>query len=177
MMSQDQMSIREMQLEDAKLVVDYFHTADEHFLLGMGADPSKLPNRDEWINTIQSQVRLPYSQKDRYYIIWLWNDEPIGHSNVNHIHYGNSAKMHLHMWKKGNRQRGLGEAYLKLAIPKYFEHLKLRELWCEPYAHNPSPNKTLKKLGFQFVECVHTVPGSINLEQDVNRYRLRKEEL
>ena len=168
------MSVREMEEGEARYVVDYFHKADSEFLLGMGADPNKLPDRDDWIRTIQSQVIQPYNRKDRFYVIWLWKGKPIGHCNVNQILFGESARMHLHMWDGRNRKRGLGENYLKLAIPIFFDRLELNELWCEPYAHNPSPNKTLLKLGFEFIDTVITVPGSINLEQEVNRYRFLK---
>lgn len=38
-------------------------------------------------------------------------------------------------------------------------------------------NKTLVKLGFEFIRKYKTRPGWINFEQEVNRYELKKENL
>ena len=57
---------------------------------------------------------------------------------------------------------------------EYFNY-KLKNLFCEPYTLNPAPNRTLIKLGFDFVEEYETMPGKINFLQKVNRYVLTKE--
>jgi hypothetical protein len=46
-------------------------------------------------------------------------------------------------------------------------------LYCEPYALNPAPNKTLEKLGFKFLKTYTTIPGWINFEQEVNLWELK----
>ena len=40
---------------------------------------------------------------------------------------------------------------------------------------NPAPNKTLARVGFEFVKEYVTVPGSINFEQPVNRWEMTRE--
>jgi len=104
-------------------------------------------------------------------MIWLFNGKAIGHCNVNNIIFGQSAFMHLHMWNAPNRKKGMGSQLVQLSIPYFFKHLELKELFCEPYALNPAPNKTLAKLGFQFIKKHVTIPGSLNFEQEVNRWR------
>lgn len=171
------LEIREMQAREAPLIVNYFHSSPPEYLLGMGADPAKLPEAEEWIRTIQWQCNTPFSRKDRYYLLWLLNSEPIGHCNINQIDFGNEAHMHLHVWNSSNRQRGLGLKFLRKAIPVYFEKFELKKLYCEPYALNPGPNKTLLRLGFQLVKKYRTTPGSINFEQEVNQYLLLRNEI
>ena len=166
--------VREYIASDIEHIVDYFVNADPEFLLHMGADQSKLPKRQEWIDKLKSELEKPYAQKEYYYIIWLLEDEPIGHSNVNHIHYGESATMHLHLWERKKRKSGLGLEFLKLTIPFYFQNLKINTLVCEPYAKNVAPNRTLKKLGFDFIRTYETIPGLINFRQMVNRYELSR---
>ncbi|MEL7119370.1 MAG: GNAT family protein [Bacteroidota bacterium] len=80
--------------------------------------------------------------------------------------------MHLHLWKPELRKRGEGTQLVKMSLPLFFETFKLQKLYCEPYALNPAPNKTLPKLGFQFVEQYETIPGWINLPQIVRKYVL-----
>ena len=171
-----QLSVRELELNDIEKIVDYFVKSDADFLKGMGADKNKLPIRQEWISKLKSEFMKPNEEKEFYYIIWMINDEPIGHSNINKIDFGNIATMHLHLWKNIKRKKGLGLDFLKLTIPYYFKNFELKKLVCEPYSKNIAPNKVLKKFGFEFIRAYETTPGWINFYQTVNRYELKRKQ-
>ena len=78
--------------------------------------------------------------------------------------------MHLHLWNAENRTKGFGTKLLKMTLPFFFENLHLKKLYCEPYALNPAPNKTLENIGFEFEKEYITIPGSLNFEQPVKRW-------
>ena len=80
--------------------------------------------------------------------------------------------MHLHIWKNNFREKGIGTELVKLTIPYFFEKLKLKRLLCEPYSKNPSPHKTIEKVGFRFVKEYITTPGWINFEQPVKQWMI-----
>jgi len=168
------LSVREINETDIKLIIDYFIYSSAGFLNEMGADKEKLPSREKWITILKKEFEKTNNEKEFYYIIWLNDGKPIGHSNINNIKYGKQATMHLHIWKSKKRQRGIGLDLLKQTIPFYFKNFKLNELICEPYSLNPAANKILKKVGFEFVKEYETTPGWINFYQSVNRYRLTK---
>ena len=86
-------------------------------------------------------------------------------SNVNKIKFGEEAYMHLHLWKADKRQKGIGARFVKMTLPYFFDNLLLKKLYCEPYALNPAPNKTVEKIGFTFIKEHISVPGSLNFEQ------------
>jgi RimJ/RimL family protein N-acetyltransferase len=167
-----ELTVREMIEEDIKSAVDYFVNADEFYLKSMGAEKSKFPKREDWINKIKTEIGKPVNEKESYYIIWLKNGAPIGHSNINNIKYGHSARMHLHMWRKDNRAKGLGIKFMRKSISYYFKNFKLETLYCEPYAENPTPHNVLTKMGFSFIRSYETIPGWICFRQMVNRYEL-----
>ncbi len=169
-------SVREMQSSDIELIVDYFANADSEFLKRMGADKSKLPNKNEWIAKLESELNKSIQEIDFYYIIWLLDGNPIGHSNINNITYGENATMHLHIWESENRKAGIGTKLIKQTIPYYFKNFKLQKLICEPYAENPAPNKILEKVGFKFIKQYQSAPGWINFYQAVNRFELSNKE-
>ena len=169
--------IRGFVKSDIEKIVDYFIDAESDFLKVMGADKSKLPKREKWIQNLKLELVKPYREKNYYYIIWLLDSESVGHSNVNHIDFGESATMHLHLWKNGMRKSGLGLEFLKMTIPLYFEKLELKKLICEPYSENIAPNQVLKKIGFDLIRTYETIPGPINFKQKVNRYELTKEQM
>lgn len=162
----------ESKLHHIPSIVDYFLESSPGYLQAMGANPLKLPNRNDWIDSLVYQYQKPYKIKSYYYVIWNVDDVPVGHSNINHIIFGESATMHLHIWNSKNRKKGMGLEFLKLSIPYYFKNFNLQTLICEPFANNPAPNKTLPKLGFTFVKKYETIPGPINYKQEVCRYEL-----
>ncbi len=167
--------VREMEKEDVELIVDYFVNADVDFLKSMGADKTKLLNRTEWITKLNKEFDKTNEEKEYYYIIWMIDNQPTGHSNIDKIDFGQTATMHLHLWKSHNRAKGLGLQFLKRTIPFYFNNFKLKKLICEPKSKNISPNKALKKVGFEFIKKYETVPGMINFLQSVNRYEMTKD--
>ncbi len=172
---QNALSVRELQASDIDLIAQYWLGAEAPFLEGMGVDLTKMPAKEHWTTMLSEQLRQSMEEKQSYCIIWLVEGRPVGHCNVNKIIFGEEAYMHLHLWDAGVRTRGLGSALVKMTLPYFFNNLKLKKLYCEPYALNPSPNKTLAKVGFEFVKEYITTPGRLNFEQPVNRWVLSLE--
>ena len=168
-------NVREAIISDIDCIVNYFVEADPNFLRGMGADPNKLPQADEWRKLLLEDFVRPLEQKNFYYVIWEVADVAVGHSNINKINYGQDAFMHLHLWQPDNRKRGNGAFFVQESIFLYFEKFHLQNIFCEPYALNPAPNRTLPKIGFDLVKTYETTPGWINFEQPVNHWVLTQE--
>lgn len=153
-------------------MIDYFISAENTFLRGMGVDRSRIPAKNEWLREVLADHKAPDDKKDRFYLAWLYNGEQIGHSSINKIRIDEEAYFHLHMWRANLRRTGLGVELCKRSVQFYFKRFRLRRLLCEPFADNPAPNKVLPKLGFKFVKRYRTVPGQICPEQEVNLYVL-----
>ncbi len=171
----NRLSVCELSYKNIENIVDYFLEADDNFLLEMGADPSKLPAKKDWLDYMINELKKDNSQKSIYYVTWQLDNESVGHSNINDIVFGSEAFMHLHMWKTTKRNKGLGAEFVKRSIPYFFENFKLNTLYCRPYALNPAPNSTLQKLGFDFIKTYEVIPGRISFKQKVNLYELTKE--
>lgn len=168
------LSVRPLQAEDLEALTNYWLNSSDDHMLKMGVDLNKLPPKNILLQSFREQINLPINEKSSYALIWLLNDIPVGHCNVNQIQFGKQAFMHLHLWDNTNRQKGLGMQFVKLSIPHFFKYLDLQQLFCEPYALNPAPNKTLEKLGFTLVKEHITTPGFLNFEQPVKRWLLNK---
>jgi RimJ/RimL family protein N-acetyltransferase len=166
------LSVREIQHTDIEPLTDYWFKSDPQFLVNMGVDLSKMPTREQWQEMLDHQISQPYREKLSYCIIWLLNNEAIGHSNINRIIFGEEAYMHLHIWKNDNRIKGLGLQLVKMTLPYFFKNMELKKICCEPYALNPAPNRIIEKIGFDFIKEYVTVPGWINFEQPVKHWEL-----
>jgi RimJ/RimL family protein N-acetyltransferase len=162
--------VREITIPDIELIINYWTNASDEFLTAMGVDLLKMPGKEFWNQMLTEQLTLPYKEKKSYCIIWMLNGKPTGHSNVNKIIFGEEAYMHLHIWDQSIRQKGLGQNFINMTLPYFFEKLELKKIYCEPYALNPAPNKALKKAGFEFVKKYLTTPGFLNFEQVVNQW-------
>jgi RimJ/RimL family protein N-acetyltransferase len=169
------LSVREIQKKDIDLLVRYWLESDATHHAGMGVDITKLPDEKAWRMMLSQQLSQAYEKKQSYCIIWQIDDKPIGHSNINKIIFEQEAYMHLHVWDASIRQKGIGTNLVKLALPYFFKNMKLQKLYCEPYALNLAPNKTLEKIGFDFVKEYVTIPGTLNFEQPVKRWVLSLE--
>ncbi len=166
------LSVREIEVEDFDRIADYWLHSDADFMKGMGVDISKIPGRDEWHEMLGQQVKQPYNEKQSYCLVWLLNDIPVGHSNINKIVFGEEAFMHLHLWNSINRRNGYGSAFVKSCLPFFFKNMQLHTIFSEPAAFNIGPNKTLEKVGFQFIKKYTCTPGWINTEQEVNLWKI-----
>ncbi len=169
------LSVREMQKQDIDLIIQYWLGANDQFLLGMGVDTGKMPGKEDMRKALSEQLGQPYEEKKSYCIIWQMDGKAIGHSNINKIKFGEEAYMHLHLWTHNLRQKGAGENLVKSTLPFFFKNMKLKKIYCEPYALNPAPNKTLAKAGFEFIKEYRTIPGFLNFEQQVNLWELTHE--
>jgi RimJ/RimL family protein N-acetyltransferase len=166
------LAVRRMQESDIPLIINYWLSASDEHLLHMGALRSKMPTREDWEKMFAEQLASDYPEKKAYCIVWLLNGCAVGHSNVNKIIFGEEAYMHLHLWDASLRKTGYGTQLVKMTIPYFFKDLQLKKLYCEPYAHNAAPNKTMAKLGFRFVKTQINTPGNLNFEQKTNLWEM-----
>ncbi len=166
------LTVREIKEEDIPYICEYWMGATSEHLLGMGADPAKIPSREVFQNMLENQLKTPYPKKQGYCIIWELDGQAVGHCNTNKIIFGQEAYMHLHLWNSPHRRKGMGEQLVRKSLFYFFKNLEIKVLYCEPYALNPAPNKTLKKVGFKFVKEYLTIPGSLNFEQIVSRWEM-----
>lgn len=166
------LSVREIEEKDIPNITNYWLNSDPEFMKGMGVDMSKMPDRNQWMEMLSVQIRQKYEEKKSYCIICLLDGEAIGHSNVNNIVFAKEAFMHLHLWYPDVRKSGMGSQLVKMTLPYFFGNLKLERIYCQPYALNPAPNKTLEKVGFKFVKEYITIPGYLNFEQSVKLWEM-----
>jgi RimJ/RimL family protein N-acetyltransferase len=163
-----------MQLSEVEVVVDYFHDASPEFLHGLGVDKAKLPPRKSWFAHYESEFALPIEKRKSLLVLWRLNDEPIGFSTADKIKFGEEAYMHLHIVRPDKRRAGMGTEFVRQTARIYFNELKIQRLFCEPYALNEAPNRTLARAGFAFVKTYETVPGPLNFHQPVKRWLLNR---
>ena len=136
----------------------------------MGADSQKLPDRVEFEQMLETQLKTPLTERGSYVLIWELDGKAVSHSNHRPFIFGKDRSIHLHLWNTENQRSGVGTDLLKRSMVQFFERLELDQIVCKPCAVNAAPNCTSKKVGFEFVKAYRTVPGSINFEQEVNQW-------
>jgi RimJ/RimL family protein N-acetyltransferase len=168
---------RLMQPSEVDVIIGYFHDASPEFLHSLGVDKTKLPDRDRWRAHYEQEFALPIEKRKSLLVLWLLDDEPIGFSTADKIKFGEEAYMHLHIVRPEKRRTGMGARLVRQTARIYFNELKIQRLFCEPYALNEAPNRTLARAGFSFVKTHETVPGPLNFHQPVSQWLLARETL
>jgi RimJ/RimL family protein N-acetyltransferase len=174
-MNGNNLTVREIQHTDIEHISSYWLNSDPLYLRSMGVDLAKLPGRSDFEQMLSEQIITPIERKRSYCLIWELDGKPVGHCNTNPITFAQEAFMHLHLWYKLDRAKGIGTTLVKMTLPCFFEHLKLKKLISEPYSLNAAPHRVLEKAGFSFINEYITTPGSINFEQHVKRWVLTLE--
>jgi RimJ/RimL family protein N-acetyltransferase len=168
------LTVREIEIAEFDIVLDYFHDATPEFLETMGIDPTRIPDRNVWRERFRSDSALPASQRSSIVLLWLMDGRPVGFSSCDKIKFGERANMHLHILAADGRNKGIGTACARKSVAYYFDKLQLKTLFCEPYAFNIAPNRTLQKAGFKYLKTHMTVPGSFSFHQAVNRWAISR---
>lgn len=168
--------IREMELEEVGVIVDYFHRSSLEHLEMMGVDPTKLPEPAKWRQRYADEYNKPAKDRKTFLVIWKSGDAPIGFSTTDKIIYGEEAYMHLHILRPEHRNRGSGAFCVKESAKIYFDALELERLYCQPNAFNVAANRALQRAGFKYLKTFRTVPGPLNYHQAVTRWVLEKDQ-
>jgi RimJ/RimL family protein N-acetyltransferase len=168
---------REMTLPEADIIIGYFHGVSHDFLKSLGISPAKLLNRGEWREYYRADYRRPIQKRKALLVLWELDGEPIGFSTADKIVFGQEAYMHLHIVHPEQRRSGYGASLVRETARIYFRLLQIRQLYCEPYALNVAPNRTLQKAGFKYIKTHAVVPGPLNFHQLVNRWLLEPDAL
>ena len=165
---------RPMQLSETDIIIDYFHSASPEFLNALGVDPSRLPERKQWQAIFAQLFAPPIEKRNFFAILWQIEGQPAGWSSADKIVFGEEAYMHLHVLHPERRRQGNGTFFVRESAKIYFETLRISRLYCEPYALNVAPNRTLQAAGFKYVKTHETVPGPLNFHQPVTRWLLAR---
>jgi RimJ/RimL family protein N-acetyltransferase len=161
-----------MTLQETALIIAYFHEATPEHLEMLGVDPTRLPPALQWQRLYQQMFDQPVEQRSSLLVSWFCDDRFLGFSTADKIRVGQQANMHLHITDASQRKQGIGVECVRQTVELFFQHLELKQLYCEPNAFNTAPNRALQKAGFKYVKTHMTVPGPLNFHQAVNRWMI-----
>lgn len=168
--------VREMQLHDAALRVEYFHGADPSYLRFLGVDPALLPPRDAWLQQYEADYARPRNERQLFGLVLQLDDDPIGFSNIGLLNDEASALVHFHLTVTQLRGKGLGSRLLRLSTSAYFAGFDFDYLYFEPNAFNTPSNRMAQTAGYRFQMTHRTTPGPIHLvDQPMNRWRIERD--
>jgi len=164
--------VREMQLSEVDVRINYFHDSSDDHLRVLGVDRALLPTRQAWRALYAEDYARPIPERANHLVAWELEGQLVGFSSADRIDFGKEAFMHLHILKPARRGEGLGAEFVKLSARVYFGVLELERLFSEPNAFNVAPNRTLQRAGFRYLFTHEAQPGPINFPQVTTRWVL-----
>lgn len=164
--------VREMQLAEVGIRIDYFHDASDEYLHAMGVHRARLLSPEAWRAFYQADFARPIRDRENYLLAWELDMEVVGMGLADQITFGEQAFMHLHILEPDRRRSGLGTEFVKLTAAILFEVLELKRLYCQPNAFNVAPNRTLQRAGFRYVFTKEMAPRPTDFPQPMTRWVL-----
>jgi len=170
-----ELRVREMQLAEVPIRIDYFHNASDDHLRTLGVDRTLLPSRAAWRKFYEADFDRPIRQRENYTLVWELGGHIVGFSSTDQITFAEQAFMHLHIIHPDHRGSGMGVQFVRQSAATYFRVLELQRLYCQPNAFNVAPNRTLQRAGFRFVFTKPEMkPSAINFPQSITRWVLEE---
>ena len=176
MATQPRLVVREMQLAEVEIRINYFHDSTDEHLVTVGVDRALLPSKEAWRSSYAADHELPLEEREGLSLIWELDGRPVGFSSTDRIVFGEEAFMHLHIVSPELRHQGFGSLFVKESARNYFRMLQLERLYCEPNAFNTAPNRTVQRAGFHYLFTHEAKPGPINFHQVTTRWVLDRSE-
>jgi RimJ/RimL family protein N-acetyltransferase len=166
--------VREMQLAEVELRIDYFHDSSDDHLTKLGVDRASLPSKESWRAAYTADYALPIEDRNGVALIWELDGRTVGFSSADRIVFREEAFMHLHIVSPELRHQGFGAEFVKESARHYFQMLHLERLYCEPNAFNTAPNRTLQRAGFRYLFTHEAQPTPINFHQTITRWVIER---
>jgi RimJ/RimL family protein N-acetyltransferase len=162
--------VREMQLDEVDLRINYFHHSSDDYLRRLGVARDRLWTPEAWWSFYQEDYARPLRDRENYSVVWELDGRTVGFSSADRIVFGQEAFLHLHMVEPELRRKGLGAEFVAMSAERYFRALELEQLFSEPNAFNTAPNRTLQRAGFRYLFTHEAQPGPMNFLQVTNRW-------
>jgi hypothetical protein len=122
-------TVRQMELAEAQLIIDYFHSATPEHLELVGVDPTRLPEPAGWMDGYASDRRQPVQNRESLLVAWEVDGKKVGFSTADTITFGKEARMHLHILDPVDRGAGIGVRCVRETARLYFDVLELDRLF------------------------------------------------
>jgi len=167
-----QLSVRPLATEDFDKFIGYWTSLSSQDIERMGAAIDRLPAPEQMRRDLEVIASESIEKLNNFILVWCIDGKAVGHSSLKEIVRGESASVHLHMWRADLRGKGYGRRLFCLAALDFYERFALRYMICEPKSDNPFPNRMLRKIGFPLI-FVHVAAASTwSGVSELNRYAI-----
>ncbi len=166
--------IRGVEASDLPALVAYWHDRGPDFLRSLGADPDKLPQREETARRFLGSIPRPGENQERAtFIVEDDRRQPIAYTNIN-FSSSEEGVIHFHVLRPGP----LGKAVAYLLFPEmvriYFECFPLRRIVMQTSPANRNINRFLQRFGLEPQLRHLAKPDGMARPGDFNVYEIER---
>jgi RimJ/RimL family protein N-acetyltransferase len=166
--------LRDLQEEDIPALVSYWADSSPEYIRSIGADPRKVPSRDQLQTTYRSA--LPENGPGRSRIVLIAESikgNLIGYTNLS-IKSAEESYAHVHILDPAYRSRGVAQALFPRAMRQFFRLVPIRKILMQTSPENQRVNRFLQAVGLT-PERVHIEnPDGMARPGEFNVYTLER---
>jgi RimJ/RimL family protein N-acetyltransferase len=166
--------LRDLQEEDIPALVSYWLDSSPEYIRSIGADPRKIPSRDQLLATYRSA--LPEHGAGRSRVVLVVESAEghlIAYTNLT-IKSADESYAHVHILDPAYRSRGIAQTLFPHAIRQFFRLVPIRKILMQTSPENQRVNRFLQAVGLT-PEQVHIAnPDGMARPGDFNVYTLER---
>jgi RimJ/RimL family protein N-acetyltransferase len=139
--------LRDIEEKDIPALVSYWADSSPEYIRSIGADPRKVPSRDQLAAGYRSA--LPQNGPGRTRLV-LIGESPTGHligyTNLS-IKSADESYAHVHILDPAYRARGVGQAMFPHVLRQFFLLMPIRKIMMQTSPENNRVNRFLQAVG------------------------------
>lgn len=175
----DLIAVRDAQLSDCPLLLNYWYHSPPGFIEAMGVDLKKMPKESEMEENFKSRIlknELLESSKLSALVI-TYDQKPIGIHSINPLFENDYGIFHAHIWDREFRGKGVGLISYQMACRVFMERFHLTKILFKTPIQNTGAIRVKEKIG---IRCIGEETIGFGIIRDGTRaevFELTKEEL
>jgi len=166
--------LRDLQEQDIPALISYWVDSSPEYIRSIGADPRKIPSRDQLLATYRSA--LPEAGPGRSRVVVIVESAKgnlIGYTNL-FIKSADEAYAHVHILDPAYRSRGIAQTLFPHAIRLFFRLAPIGRILMQTSPENQRVNRFLQAVGLT-PERIHIAdPDGMARPGDFNVYTLER---
>jgi RimJ/RimL family protein N-acetyltransferase len=166
--------LRDLQEEDIPALVSYWADSSPEYIRSIGADPGKIPPRDELLAGYRSA--LPENSPGRRRIVLIGESldgKLIGYTNLV-IVSADESYAHVHILDRAYRARGIGQAMFPHVLRQFFRLTEVRKISMQTSTENKRVNRFLQAVGLTPARAHIADPDGMARPGKFNVYTLER---
>jgi RimJ/RimL family protein N-acetyltransferase len=166
--------LRDLHENDIAALVSYWADSSPEYIRSIGADPSKIPSRDELLAGYRSALPVNGPGRSRFVLIGESLDGSlVGYTNLT-VKSAEESYAHVHILEPRARYAGIAQAMFPHVLRQFFRLTEVRTISMQTSPENVRVNRFLQAVGLTPLRVHISDPDGMARPGEFNVYTVER---